>query len=92
MLEDVLAPLIWVLDVGELDILVLDVPVLEVEVPDQEVLEACAFRGCTCTTGSNDCVEGIERLALDVLELDVDAEHESTGGSGGCAGTAGLGA
>ena len=37
-------------------------------------------------------MEGIERLALDVLELDVDAEHESTGGSGGCAGTAGLGA
>ena len=33
-------------------------------------------------------VEGIEILVLDVLELDVGAERGSTGGAGGCAGTA----
>ena len=37
-------------------------------------------------------LEGIEILVLDVFELDVNAERGSTGGSGGCVGTAGLGA
>ena len=34
-------------------------------------------------------MENIEILVLDVMELDVDAEHGSAGGAGGCAGTAG---
>ena len=66
----------------------LDVDMLDLEMPEVLVLSEDVLVLLVEVL----FVEGREILALDVLELDVDAERGSTGSAGGCAGTADFGA